>query len=88
MVRLEDIISSRGKLKILKVLFRRGQANITLIVRETGLHHRLVSKHIEELKTANIVGERRYGRLRIIYINYGEPKARILRDIVKTLDIS
>lgn len=83
---LDEVIASKGKLKILKVLFRENQVNITRLVRETGLHHKLVSKHVEELKKLGIVGEKRYGRLRIVYIDYRDPRVPALREILKTLD--
>ncbi|MCE4603409.1 MAG: helix-turn-helix domain-containing protein [Aeropyrum sp.] len=86
MAGLEDIITSKGKVKILKILVKDGQANITRLVRETGMHHKLVSKHIEDLKRMGLVGEKRYGRIRFIYLEYGDPRVRVIREIIKSLE--
>ena len=84
---VEELLSSKGRVKILKVLFRDGHSNISRLVRETGLNHKLVSKHIEELKNMGLVEERRYGRMRIIYVNLSDPRVSAIREALKILGI-
>jgi DNA-binding transcriptional ArsR family regulator len=86
-VEVEEILGSKGRIKILKILFRDGYANITRIVRETGLHHRLVVKHLEDLKRMGIVEERRYGRMRIYYVNLSDPRVSALREALRALGL-
>jgi len=83
---LEELLSSKGRVRVLKVLLRDGQANISRLIRETGLHHRLVVKHLEELKRMGLVEERRYGRLRIYEINLRDPRVSALRDLLRSLE--
>jgi len=83
---LEELLSSKGRVRVLKVLLRDGQANISRLIRETGLHHRLVVKHLEELKRIGLVEERRYGRLRIYEINLRDPRVSALRDLLRSLE--
>ncbi|MEM0341039.1 MAG: ArsR family transcriptional regulator [Acidilobaceae archaeon] len=85
-MKLEDVISSKGKLKILKLLIKKGQANITKIVRETGLRYELVIRHIEELKNVGLIEERRYGRLRIYELNFRNPKVGTLKEVLEILE--
>ncbi len=85
-MKIEDLLTSKGKMKILKILFKNGQANISRIVRETGLNHKRVEKHLEELKTANIVIERRYGKLRIYEANLDNPQTLKLKKLLETLE--
>jgi DNA-binding transcriptional ArsR family regulator len=80
------IISSKGKLKILRLLLREGQANITRIVRETGLHYNLVLKHLNELKKLDIVEEVRVGRLRMFSLKFDNPRTLTLMEILKALE--
>ena len=82
---LDEIFSSRGRVRVLLALFRLGEANITRIVRETGMHHRIVATHLEKLVEAGLAVEKRYGRLRIFRINYSNPKTIIVRDLLEVL---
>ena len=83
---LDDLISSKGKLKILKLLFKVGQANISYIARETHLNHSLVEKHLEDLVRAGIVVERRYGRMRIFMVDMKNPRVSGLSEILRQLE--
>ncbi|MCC6044370.1 MAG: ArsR/SmtB family transcription factor [Acidilobaceae archaeon] len=83
---LERLLSSKGRVRVLRILLREGQVNISRLIRETGLHHRLVVKHLEELKRMGLVEERRYGRLRIYEANLQDPRVSALRELLKTLE--
>ncbi|MDT7866494.1 MAG: ArsR family transcriptional regulator [Desulfurococcales archaeon] len=83
---LERLLSSKGRIRVLRILLREGQVNISRLIRETGLHHRLVVKHLEELKRMGLVEERRYGRLRIYEANLQDPRVSALRELLKTLE--
>lgn len=85
-MKVEDLLSSRGRVKVLKVLLSEGQANITRIVRESGLNHRLVEKHLEELVKMGIVQERRYGRLRMFMVDLRDPRVSGLSEVLKQLE--
>lgn len=85
-MKVEDLLSSRGRVKVLKVLLNEGQANITRIVRESGLNHRLVEKHLEELVKMGIVQERRYGRLRMFMVDLRDPKVSGLSEVLRQLE--
>jgi len=83
---LEELLSSKGRVRILRVLLEEGQVNVTRLVRATGLHHRLVVRHLEELKRMGLVEERRYGRLRIYEVNLKDPRVSALRELLRSLE--
>ena len=83
---LEDIFSSRGRIRVLLTVFRLGEANISRIVRETGMHHSVVARHLEKLVDTGILVERRYGRIRLFRVNYADPKTVVVRDLIETLE--
>lgn len=70
---------------MLKVILQHGQINITRLARETGLHHRLVSRYISEFEEEGIVTVRRIGRLRIIEANLYKPEVSLLRDLIESV---
>jgi predicted transcriptional regulator len=80
---IEDVLSSKGRIRVLKTLFRHGAVNINTIIRETGLTHRLVSKYIEEFKKEGLVTERQFGRFRIVELDYRNPKVSILKMLLE-----
>jgi len=84
--RLINIISSKGKVKILKLLLHEGQVNISRIVKETGLHYNLVIKHLSELISLGIVEEQRIGRLRMYSLRFDNPRTLALVEALKLLD--
>jgi DNA-binding transcriptional ArsR family regulator len=80
---IEDVLSSKGRIKIIKILLKYGATNINTLIRESGLTHKLVSKYLLELEKENLVTERRYGRLRVVEINYQNPKVSILKMLLE-----
>ena len=81
-----EILGSKGKIKIIKLLLREGEANITKIVRETGLRYALVERHLEDLVRLGVVVERRVGRLRIFSLNVTDPRVVALAELIRRLD--
>jgi len=63
---LEEIFSSRGRVKVLKVLAKVGEINISELVRRSGLNYMSVQNHLKSLKSLDVIEEKRFGRIRII----------------------
>ncbi len=51
--------------KIIEALSIYGELNITKLSRMTGLHYRVLQKHLSILVEKGVVLERRFGRLRL-----------------------
>lgn len=85
-MRVEDVLSSRGRVKILKVLCSLGEANVTRIVRETGLNHKSVVNHLEKLVELGLVTKRIVGRCKMYSVNLSNPKVLALRDVIDMLE--
>ncbi|MDP8002691.1 MAG: ArsR family transcriptional regulator [Caldisphaera sp.] len=83
---IEKVLASKGKVRILKVLMKEGQINISRLVKLTGLHHDVVVKNMEDLKKLGIVEEKRYGRLRIYMVDLRNPKISGLYEIIKEIE--
>ncbi|MCG2882252.1 MAG: winged helix-turn-helix domain-containing protein [Acidilobus sp.] len=83
---LERLLSSKGRLRVLKVLLSEGQANITRIVKETGLNHSLVERHLSDLVSMGIVQEKRYGRMRVFMVDLRDPKVSGLYELLRQLE--
>ena len=72
---LEEILSSKGRIKVLKVLAERGELNISDITRRANLNHATTSSHLKRLCELGIVEEKRFGRIRIFRLKREDPRA-------------
>jgi DNA-binding transcriptional ArsR family regulator len=82
MIEIEDILSSRGMMKILKLLSRYEEMNITQISKKTMLDYRTTFLHLEKLVKAGIIEEKKYDKIRIFKIN---KKNRIALKIIELI---
>ena len=82
-VNIEDIFSSRGRAKIIKLLALRDELNISKIVDLTGLNHLSVKKHLFFFKEINFVQEKKFGRIRIYRFKTENLKANALKNLIQ-----
>lgn len=68
MLRLEDLISSKAKVRILKSIALYGGLNMSRLLREAGLPWRKLNKTLRELVGEGILRESRYSCMRGRYI--------------------
>ncbi len=75
---VEEILSCRGKVRILKILSQEGELNVSEITRRSRLNHTLALRYLESLKTAQLLDEKRFGRIRIFKYRWDDPRAKAL----------
>ena len=81
-----DVLSSRGKVKVLKTLVDTEELNITEIVRKTELSHRSVQNYLSELCDTGLVELKKFGRIRIYRYRVEVARARALQYLFKIWD--
>ena len=62
---VEDVLSSRGRVRILKLLAELDELNISAISRNINLNHSAVKEHLKFLCRAGLVREKKFGRILI-----------------------
>jgi DNA-binding transcriptional ArsR family regulator len=67
-VPVEEILSSKGRIRIIRMLLKNGELNVSKIVRLSRLNHNSVVHHLDLLKRAGLVHEKDFGRIRIYRI--------------------
>ena len=82
-IQIEDILSSKGKTKIIKLLALRNEMNITKIVELTGLNHLSVKSHLFFFKQIDFVQEKKFGRIRIYRFKSENLKAKALKNLIE-----
>ncbi|GAH07764.1 unnamed protein product, partial [marine sediment metagenome] len=62
---IENLLGSRARVKILKLLAKNKEMSISQIIRDAKLNHTSVKYHLACLKSYNLVQEKIFGRIKI-----------------------
>ncbi len=79
---VETVFSSKGRVKILKILVEIGELNISDIARRAGLNYTTTNQHLQVLETSGIVRHKNFGRIRIFRFNEENSRARMIKDLI------
>jgi len=80
---LEDVFSSKLRIKILKMLMQVGELNVSEIARRLGVNYNTTSKHLKVLEDEGILQHKVFGRIRLYRLNEHSPKARALQNLME-----
>jgi len=83
-VPLDEILSSKGRVRILVLLSNAIELNISEIARRAGLNYATADKHLKGLEDAGIIQQKKFGRIRIYKYNDSNPRAHAIRKLVDT----
>ncbi len=79
---IEDVFSSRVRMKILKALAQLGELNVSEIARRLGVNYETTAKHLEILEAERIVQHKKFGRIRLYRLDENSPKARAVQTLL------
>ena len=80
---VELLFSSRGRIKIIRLLAECGELNISEIARRTQLNHSITRRHLRVLEQAKLVQEKKFGRIRIYRYKIENLRALALRRFIE-----
>lgn len=81
---MEEVLGSKVRLKILRVLFQVGELNISEIARRLGTNHKTTVKNLKILENEEILTHKTFGRIRIYRFNESSPKAKAIKNFIET----
>ena len=79
---LEEVLSSKSRMKILKLIYQLGQLNVSDVARRLKLNFASTSKHLKLLESEGILQERTYGRVRMYRFNESSAKAKAVQNLL------
>jgi predicted transcriptional regulator len=82
-VAIEDVFSSKGRVKILRILSEIGELNISEIARRAGLNYATTNQHLQVLENYKLVRHKTFGRIRIFRYNDENPRARMIKELIE-----
>jgi len=80
---MEDFLSSKVRIKILKILWQVGELNISGIARRLGVNYETTDKHLKVLENEGMVQHKRFGRIRIYRLNEHSPKTKSMQNLLE-----
>jgi predicted transcriptional regulator len=81
-VAIEDVFSSKGRVKILKILTEIGELNISEIARRAGLNYTTTNQHLQVLEAHKLVRHKSFGRIRIFRFEEN-PRAKMIKKFIE-----
>jgi len=82
-MKMEEVLGSKPRLKILKLLFDIGELNVSEIARRTGNSYKTTLKHLEILEREGILQHKTYGRIRLYRFNLASEKSRAVQKFIE-----
>ncbi len=80
---IEDVFSSKPRMKILKLLSRLGTLNVSEVARRIGLNYTSTNEHLQLLEAEGILSQRSYGRIRMYRFNEVSSKAKAVQALIE-----
>jgi len=80
---IEQVLGSKLRVKILKILAQVGELNVSEIARRLGANYSSANKHLKILEDEEIVRHKEFGRIRLYRLDERSPKARALQKLME-----
>lgn len=77
------VFGSKARVRILRILSLNYELSISQIIQKTRLNHSCVLKHLNYLKSVNLVQEKQFGRIRIYRYKIEDFKAKSLKTLIE-----
>ena len=85
---LEEVFSSKPRMKILRLLGRLGSLNVSDIAKRIGLNYSATNEHLKLLESEGVLVQRTYGRIRMYRFSESSAKAKAVQKLIETWEQS
>jgi predicted transcriptional regulator len=80
---LEEVLSSKPRLKILNLIHTLGSLNVSDVARRLRTNYASTAEHLEVLASEGILQERTYGRVRMYRFKEGSVRAKAVAELIE-----
>jgi predicted transcriptional regulator len=81
---VEDVFSSRLRMRILRILIQVSELNVSEIARRVGVNYESAIKHLRILEDEGIIQHKMFGRIRLYRLDEHSPKTRAVQNLIDT----
>jgi len=82
-MQLEDVLCSKTRIRILKVMVRLGRLNVSTVAKMMRINYCASLKHLEILENAGLLQRTDYGRLRLYRFNENSMVSKALSRVLE-----
>ena len=86
-LRAEEILSSKGRVRVLRMLSESGELHISEVSRRTGLNYTSVERHLVKLQRLGLLREKRYGKIRVFEVAFRSLRVVFERGLPVSVEI-
>ncbi len=80
---IEQVLSSKPRMKILKLIAQLCELNVSDVARRIGVNFTTTSRHLQVLEAEGILQQRTYGRIRMYRFNQASAKAKAVQALIE-----
>ena len=80
---IDEVFSSKSRMKILKLLMQIGELNVSEVARRLGSNYETTSKHLKILEEENVLTHKEFGRIRLFRFKEHSPKAKAVQNLIE-----
>lgn len=80
---IENVFTSKLRIKTLKVLARVGELNVSEIARRVGVNYGTINTHLKVLEDEGLIMHKRFGRMRLYRFNPNSGKAKAVLNLLE-----
>lgn len=81
---IEEVFSSKGRMKILKILAEIGELNISEIARRAGLNYATTNQHLLVLENHGLIRHKKFGRIRIFRFDEENSRVKMIKKLIES----
>jgi len=82
-ISIEDLFSSRGRIKVLRELAESNELNISEICKRVSLNHSTTKSHLRVLVESGLIEEKSFGRIKIYRYRIEDLRSRSLKNFLE-----
>jgi len=79
---IENVFSSKLRMKILRILTRVGELNVSEIARRLGANYETTNGHLKVLENEGLLQHKTFGRIHLYRLNEHSPKTKALQNLI------
>jgi DNA-binding transcriptional ArsR family regulator len=83
-MKVEEVFSSRLRMKILKALMQVGELNVSEIARRLKVNYNAINRHLKVLEDEGLIQHKVFGRIRLYRLNEQSPKTKAVQNLIET----
>ncbi|NIQ05182.1 MAG: winged helix-turn-helix transcriptional regulator [Candidatus Korarchaeota archaeon] len=80
---IEDVFSSKLRMKILKILMQVGELNVSQIARRLGVNYKTTIEHLRVLEEEGVVKHKIFGRIHMYRLDRASPKTVAIQNLIQ-----